>query len=48
VLLRSLETLRDLRSAAPREDLATRHRDLQRIRNALKPGAGARPAAAAD
>ena len=48
VLLRWLETLRDLRSAAPREDLATRHRDLQRIRNALKPGAGARPAAAAD
>jgi len=32
VLLKSLETLRDLRTAAPRDDLATRHRDLQRIR----------------
>ncbi|MFO1457586.1 MAG: DUF1864 family protein [Steroidobacteraceae bacterium] len=32
VLLRALETLRDLRQAAPRRDLATRHDDLQRLR----------------
>ena len=32
VLLRALETLRDLRRAAPRSDLATRHDDLQRLR----------------
>ena len=48
VLLRSLETLRDLRSAAPRADLATRHRDLQRIRNALTPGPDGSGAATAD
>jgi hypothetical protein len=41
VLLRSLEVLRDLRAAAPREDLATRHRDIERIRKALKPAHGA-------
>jgi hypothetical protein len=35
VLLRSLETLRDYRTAAPRSDLATRHRDLARLRAAL-------------
>ncbi|MCU0757603.1 MAG: DUF1864 family protein [Steroidobacteraceae bacterium] len=32
VLLRALETLRDLRRAAPRADLATRHDDLVRLR----------------
>lgn len=32
VLLRALETLRDLRRAAPRSDLATRHADLERLR----------------
>ena len=48
VLLRSLETLRDLRSAAPRADLATRHRDLHRIRNALAPGPDGSRAATAD
>lgn len=32
VLMRSLETLRDLRSAAPRDDLATRRADLDRLR----------------
>jgi hypothetical protein len=31
VLLRSLEVLRDLRLAAPREDLASRHEDLRRL-----------------
>ena len=35
VLLRALETLRDLRCAAPRADLATRHDDLQRLRRRL-------------
>jgi hypothetical protein len=33
VLLRSLEVLRDLRLAADRRDIATRHRDLQRLRS---------------
>lgn len=37
VLLRSLETLRDLRCAAPRSDLATRHADLARLREAVAP-----------
>ena len=32
VLLRSLEVLRDMRGAAPREDIATRHADLSRLR----------------
>jgi hypothetical protein len=35
VLLRSLEVLRDLRVAADRPDLATRHRDLARLRAAV-------------
>jgi hypothetical protein len=33
VLLRSLEILRDLRLAAPRGDIASRHGDLQRLRS---------------
>jgi hypothetical protein len=36
VLLRALETLRDLRRAAPRDDLATRHADLQRLRGLVE------------
>jgi hypothetical protein len=36
VLLRSLETLRDYRTAAPRPDLATRAGDLRRLRSALE------------
>jgi hypothetical protein len=36
VLLRALETLRDLRRAAPRADLATRHEDLQRLRRLVE------------
>jgi hypothetical protein len=36
VLLRSLEVLRDLRVAADRPDLATRHHDLARLRAAVK------------
>jgi hypothetical protein len=35
VLLRSLEVLRDLRLAADRPDVATRHRDLARLRAAV-------------
>ena len=35
VLLRSLEVLRDLRVAADRSDIATRHRDLARLRAAV-------------
>jgi hypothetical protein len=35
VLLRSLEVLRDLRVAADRRDIATRHRDLARLRAAV-------------
>lgn len=35
VLLRSLELLRDLRVAADRSDIATRHRDLARLRAAV-------------
>lgn len=35
VLLRSLEILRDLRMAAPRSDIRTRHDDLQRLKSAL-------------
>ncbi len=34
-LVRSLETLRDFRTAAPRADLETRHDDLARLRQAL-------------
>ena len=35
VLLRSLELLRDLRTAADRGDIATRHQDLARLRTAV-------------
>ncbi|MEE4279178.1 MAG: monodechloroaminopyrrolnitrin synthase PrnB family protein [Halieaceae bacterium] len=35
VLLRSLEKLRDLRCAAPRDDISSRYRDLERLREAL-------------
>ncbi len=38
VLLRSLEVLRDLRVAADRRDIATRHADLARLRAAVSPG----------
>jgi hypothetical protein len=37
VLLRSLEVLRDLRLAADRRDITTRHDDLARLRLAVKP-----------
>jgi monodechloroaminopyrrolnitrin synthase PrnB-like protein len=37
VLLRSLEVLRDMRMAAPRADLPSRHDDLERLRFALRP-----------
>jgi hypothetical protein len=40
VLLRSLEVLRDMRLAAPRDDIATRHQDLARLRAYLE-GSGA-------
>jgi hypothetical protein len=36
VLLSALEVLRDLRLAAPREDIASRHADMQRLRSALR------------
>jgi hypothetical protein len=36
VLVRSLEMLRDLRLAADRRDIATRHDDLNKIRNAVR------------
>jgi hypothetical protein len=35
VLLHSLEVLRDLRLAAPRDDIASRHEDVARLRAAL-------------
>ena len=35
VLLRALEKLRDLRMAAPREDIPSRHNDLQKLRASL-------------
>jgi hypothetical protein len=38
VLLRSLEILRDMRMAADRPDVATRHADLHRLRAAVKDG----------
>lgn len=38
VMLRSLEVLRDLRVAADRPDIATRHRDLSRLRAAIAAG----------
>jgi hypothetical protein len=34
-LLRSLEVLRDMRMAAPRTDMPSRHQDLQRLRKAV-------------
>jgi hypothetical protein len=40
VLLRSLEVLRDLRLAADRRDIATRHDDLARLRGVVRDGAG--------
>ena len=46
VLLRSLEVLRDLRLAARRSDIVTRHDDLARLRSVLKTDAG--PMAVAD
>jgi hypothetical protein len=36
VLLRSLELLRDYRTAAPRQDLSTRHADLARLRGIVE------------
>ena len=36
VLLRSLEVLRDLRLAADRPDIASRHADVERLRRALR------------
>ena len=38
VLLRALETLRDLREAAPRKDIASRHDDVARLRGLLAQG----------
>jgi hypothetical protein len=38
VLLSALEILRDLRLAAPREDIASRHEELSRVRAALASG----------
>jgi hypothetical protein len=38
VLLRSLEVLRDLRLAADRSDIATRHHDIARLRAAVEQG----------
>lgn len=35
VLLASLEVLRDLRTAAPRDDVGSRHRDLSHLRDAI-------------
>jgi len=35
VMLRSLEKLKDLRTAAPREDIPSRHRDFERLRASL-------------
>jgi Domain of unknown function (DUF1864) len=43
VLLRSLEILRDLRLAADRRDIATRHDELGRIRSAVRGEAFLRP-----
>jgi hypothetical protein len=43
VLLRALEMLRDLRTAADRADIPTRHADLTRLRSHV-PAAGASPA----
>lgn len=38
VLLRSLEVLRDMRLAAPRRDIVTRHDDLARLRSFVRKG----------
>jgi Domain of unknown function (DUF1864) len=38
VLLRALERLRDLRAAAPRDDIPSRHADLARLRAAVSAG----------
>jgi Domain of unknown function (DUF1864) len=38
VLLRSLEVLRDLRVAADRHDIPTRHADLMKLRSYVRPG----------
>lgn len=35
ILLKGLEKLRDLRMAAPRDDIPSRYKDLQRLRNAI-------------
>ena len=40
VLLNSLEKLRDLRMAADRDDIPSRHADFQRLRTSLQHGAG--------
>jgi Domain of unknown function (DUF1864) len=40
VLMRSLEILRDMRVAADRTDIASRHADLRRLRNAVRQSAG--------
>jgi Domain of unknown function (DUF1864) len=40
VLMRSLEILRDMRVAADRTDIASRHADLRRLRNAVRRSAG--------
>jgi hypothetical protein len=36
VLLHSLEVLRDLRLAAPREGVASRHEDLRRLESVVR------------
>ena len=38
ILLRALETLRDLRTAAPRDDIASRDQDIARVRRAVAGG----------
>jgi hypothetical protein len=40
VLLNALEKLRDLRMAADRDDIPSRHADFQRLRDSLQLGAG--------
>jgi len=41
VLLRALEVLRDLRTAADRQDIPTRHADLARLRGYVRSFSGA-------
>ena len=36
VVLKSLQTLRDLRTAAKRDDLLTRHDDIEKLRGLLR------------